>query len=240
LTNGKFGAAVLIEVGPELRFLILDGFWDSQPTHEQASSRPFMSLPGARPDEVWKGWFNEALPASFVILGRVPFDPDQLRQYLTPSGTMVFGTAARLAQTLFNQWRLRFDREAFMAELERLEREYEEKERKRRENRSLKSMQRERPFAHWADQWPRTVVTTAHRIVRNAATELLALQGAPDAKPQRIAVLKRAVDQFNELYASTGCIETGEAAEIFDWVEQLASRVGLSNRDEQLTGHRTW
>jgi hypothetical protein len=240
LANGKFGAAVLIEAGREFRFVVLDGFWGSLPTYEEASSMDVMSMYETGRDEVFKGWFRAPFPESFVLLGRVSLETNELQTYLNPSGTMVFGTGARFAQTLLERWRWRFDREALVAEMERRRVAYEKKERKRRENRSLKTMLRERPFAHWAEQWPRSAVNNAHRIVREAARELIALEGAPDAKAQRIAVLKRIVDDFNGLYDRTGCIETQEAGEIVDWVEQLASRVGLSNENEELTGHRRW
>jgi len=240
LTNGRFGAIVLTASGAEFRFLVLDGFWDSPPTLAEISSVGLMRMYEWMDSEIFKGWFRPPFPERCVRLGHRSIEPDELSRYLDSSGTMVFQSAEDFVEVLSERWRWRFDREALTREKELLRAAYEEKERKRRENRTLKSMARERPFSHWVDQWPRATVNKAHRIIRNAAEQLIELQASPATKAEMTAVLKKITDEFNELYRQTGCIETQEREEIVDWVEQLATRVGLSNEDERLTGHRDW
>lgn len=244
LANGKFGAALVVESGSEFQFLVLDAYWDARPSQEDVSGQSLMSMypvvPGLQsaPYRPFKGWFRGPFPDVFLICGHSPLSnySDALL-----SDPMVFQNPGHFAEVLFERWRWKFDVEALMKEQELRRIAYETKERERRERRSLKTMLRERPFAHWSEMWPKSAVNEAHRIVRNATNRLIELQKIPDAsKTEKMSVLKRVVDEFNELYDRMECIETQEAADVVDWVEQLALRVGLSNEDENLTGHRKW
>lgn len=258
LSNARFGAAVLIDTSHGFRFLVFNGFWGKMPTFEEATLSDIMPMyedtgPEQNPGEdersmainklfesPLKGWFKGPFPKSFTILGEVSLESEGLHRYLDLSGTMVFQSVDNFVDNMTDRWRLRFDREAYIQQMELRRKDYEEKESRRRDNRTLKTMLRERPFSHWVEIWPRSTVNKAHRIVQEATRKLIALQEADDNEAQSIAVLRQVVDEFNTLYDQTGCIETEEAAEIVEWVEQLGARVGLSNEDEKLTGHRTW
>jgi hypothetical protein len=241
LANGKFGAALVVESGSDFQFLVLNGYWDSRPVQEDVAGRSLMSMhpvSWGHPHQPFKGWFQGPFPDLFSICGH-----GSLSNYADAlaSNAMVFQSPGHFAEAFFERWRWEFDPEALVKEQELRRIAYESEERERRERRSLKAMLRERPFAHWSEMWPKSAVNEAHRIVRSATKRLIELHQMPDAsKTEQLAVLKRVVDEFNELYDRTGCIETQEAGEVVDWVEQLALRVGLSNEDESLTGHRNW
>ncbi len=104
---------------------------------------------------------------------------------------------------------------------------------------SLAAMTKEVLFRDWLEQWPASVVTRARAIFREATLELRSLE-AKGTPAQRKRVLKGVVTAFNALDEKAGCIETGEAEQIVERVEELAELVGLSNDDEALTGHRDW
>ena len=87
--------------------------------------------------------------------------------------------------------------------------------------------------------WPKRVVTKAHAIFKNAASELSKLGKNPKKTASR-KIIKRIVDEFNELDRREECMETTEREEVVLRIEELAGLVGLDNTDEQLTGHRDW
>jgi hypothetical protein len=153
---------------------------------------------------------------------------------------MVFQSPEEFREHLFERWRWIFDEEALRAEREERRLRYEESERWRRRNRSLSQMMRERPFAHWIEMWPRRVVNEAHQIIRDATRQLVELQETNGSTDDSARVLRDIVDKFNDLDDRTGCIETQEAGEIVERIEELAAKVNLDNEDEVLTGHRTW
>lgn len=82
------------------------------------------------------------------------------------------------------------------------------------------------------------VVREAQRIFRDATKELIGLESGTNR--ERTKVLKRITTELNALDDANGFIETVEREQIVARIEELAALVGLSNRDEKLTGHRDW
>jgi hypothetical protein len=152
---------------------------------------------------------------------------------------MVFQNGEQCRSTLFQQWRLTYDRPAVEAEWALAEVERQNRAEERRRTLTLPMMVREPVFASWSEMWPPRVVREARRIFRDATRELIALQ-EKGTKRQRTAVLKRIVNELNALDDKEGCIETVEREQIVARIEALAALVGLSNEDEKLTGHRDW
>lgn len=244
LPNGQFGAALVIESGDSQILLVLDGFWDHLPTQGEVADAGLMPhLPrGFKQtlyEDVFKGWFEGVAAIDFTPILHRDLTPYE-SSLAEPRGTMVFQSPEHFRQHLFERWRWIFDEEALIAEREQRRLRFEEGERWRRRNRPLSQMMRERPFAHWIEMWPRSVVNEAHRILRDATRQLIELQKAKRSAEDCERVLRSIVDRFNDLYERTGCIETQEAGEIVDRIEELAAKVGLDNEDESLTGHRDW
>ena len=244
LPNGQFGAALVIQSGDSQILLVFDGFWDHLPSQGEVADAGFMphlprGLKSSLYEDVFKGWFEGAVPNDFAPILHRALTPYE-ESLAEPRGTMVFQSPEHFREHLFERWRWIFDEKALMAEYEQRRLRYEEAERWRRRHRPLSQMMRERPFAHWIEMWPRSVVDEAHRILRGATRELIQLQKANASPEDKERVLRSIVDHFNDLYERTGCIETTEAGDIVDRIEELAAKVGLDNEDESLTGHRAW
>jgi hypothetical protein len=242
LPNGPCGAVWVIATEGGLSFVVVDAFWDARPEAADLAAPRLSPLPFGQIDtlheNVWKGWFSGRIPADFEVVGHVA-PPPPVRRLAEPSGTMIFQNGDHFRRTLHEQWRWLHDREALQAEWSAREERYEREREEKRRAASLPKMLRERPFASWAERWPAAAVREARRIFREATAELIELgDGAP--KRKRAAVLRRIVTEMNALYDREGCIETVEAHEIVERVEQLAALVGLDNDDERLTGHRDW
>lgn len=250
MPNGLYAAAWVLGLAEPFRigrklvenlvsFLVLDGHWDASPTAAQLSRARAATPAGSRDATAkWKGCFWGALPADFVVPGAKAPTKAELELAAEASGTMVFQNAEHLRSVLFLHWRLDHDRAAVEEEWRLAEAARSARIAERRASTTLPEMLKEKPFAHWREHWPVSVVRRAHAIFGEATKALLALE--PGTKRQKTSVLKGIVTQFNALYDETGCIETGEASEVIARVEQLARLVGLSNDDEALTGHRDW
>jgi hypothetical protein len=244
LPKGLFGAALVIEAGESHVLLVLDGFWDHLPSPAEVGDSGLMpSYPrGIKDDfydDVLKGWFEGDAPLDFTRILHKDLAPYET-SLAKPRGTMVFQSPEHFREHLFERWRWIFDEEALIAEIDGRRLRYEEGERLRLRNRPLSKMMRERPFAHWVEMWPKPVVDEAHQILREATRQLIALKRAKSPTEDSERVLRGIVDSFNDLDERTGCIETQEAGEIVERIEELASKVGLDNDNESLTGHRDW
>ena len=244
LPSGAFGLIWIITASAEYGFhlLVMDGFWPARPTaRELRGARPSRSgYPRLPPgyDDVWKGWFDGAMPGDFQVVGRRAPSAIAKAYIANHSGTMIFGSAERLRSTLHGRWRLKHDRPAYEAELAAAQARLEQAAAERRAAMTLPKMLRERIFESWSDHWPPRVVREARRIFRDATKELIRLEGAP--KRERTKVLRRITTELNALDDKEGCIETVEREEIVARIEELARLVGVNNEDEKLTGHRDW
>jgi hypothetical protein len=222
----------------------LDGFWDQLPTFEEVAASRVMGQPfGPRKqllhEDVYRGWFDGPFPTEFVILTARPLMAEEMA-LAKPQGTMVFQDPSHFAAALLEQWRWLFDRDALKSEWEQHRMALEAKEQSRLDKLSLSRILRERPFVHWSDMWPKAVVREAHLIFRDATNKLVELEGRSDSGTEKVEALKGIVDDFNNLYDKTGCIESTERHEIVQRIKELASLVGVANDDEELTGHRIW
>lgn len=229
------------EGGGYFRFLIMDGYLPVLPAEKdladlQVAASPGGVLPGR--ENVWKGCFFGDIPADFIVVGTRTLPPPE-HPVFAGEGAMVFQGGEGLRGELHRSWRLIHDRPALEAEWAKADAERERRAEERRRTRTLPQMLRERIFASWSSMWPPRVVKDARRIFRDATRDLIALQ-AKGTKRQRTEVLKRIVTELNALDDVEGCIETVEREEIVARIDTLAALVGLSNEDEDLTGHRDW
>lgn len=247
LRRGWFGAGRVISARPGRRprdfsyvFLVLDGFWRIAPeAHTLAACAP-MAGP-FREESAWKGWFKGTWPSGFKILTATELTPAEREHAADESGTMVFQSPDHFAQVLLEQWRWRHDRDAFMKAQDEAVARHASKASARREGLTLEHMARERPFSHWGEHWPKTVVAAARKTFADATRALMKIKGrSARARTQREAVLRGIVDTFNELEARHECIETTEREEVVARIEELARLAGVTNAKERLTGHRDW
>ncbi len=220
-------------------FVVLEGHWKSLPTATDLAKARFAKSEGSHhANDDWKGCFWGPIPADFVVAGTKAPTKAALALVAEASGTMVFQNAEHLRSELFKHWRLEHDRAAVEEEWRLADSARAARIAERKANLTLPQMLKEKPFAHWRDHWPVSVVRRARAIFSEATKALIDLDGG--TKRQKTAILKGITTQMNALYDETGCIETGEASEVIARVEQLATLVGLSNDDEVLTGHRDW
>lgn len=251
MANGLFAAAWVLGLHEPYRdfrgklvkqtvyFIVLDGHWQALPTAAQLSkARPATSAGSHRATDEWKGCFWGPIPNDFVVTGTKAPTKAALALVEEPSGTMVFQNAEHLRSELFQHWRLEHDRDALEEEWQKAEAARTARIAERNAKLTLPGMLKEKPFAHWRQHWPPSVVKRARAIFTDATKALIELDGG--TKRQKVAILKGITTELNALYDQTGCIETGEASEVIARVEQLAKLVGLSNDDEALTGHRDW
>jgi len=223
-------------------FLILEGFHAEIPGKEQLAVLRVAEEPGGGVpyrENIWKGCFFGDVPNDFAVVGQRTLPKEETHPFFAHQGTMVFQGGENCRATLFGQWRLVYDRPAVEAEWARAAAERQKRAEERRRTLTLPKMLKEPVFANWSGRWPPRVVREARRIFRDATRELIALQ-EKGTKRQRTAVLKRIVSQLNALDDKEGCIETVEREQIVARIEALAELVGISNEDEQLTGHRDW
>lgn len=243
LRAGLYGLVWIVEVeGRSVRLIVMAGTWATLPSAVAATkTRPARArgprLPGYGPH--WKGWLQGKLPADFICVGqRTP--PAAIRAAIAQSpGTMIFGTGERLRLELLTAWRFEHEREAITAEWAAAAAAHATKDASRRAQLTLPKMLRERAFASWKGARSPSEIRRVRAIFRTATTALIGLE-ASGTKAQRRRVLRGIVTELNALYDETGCIESVERDDVVERIEQLAALVGLSNDDEQLTGHRDW
>jgi hypothetical protein len=243
LPNGCCGAIWIILVeSSTFTFLVLDGFWNASPEPAELADVSIMPSPfGAQNphyENVFKGWFSKKPPKEFKVVGCRPLTRE-LERHTRPEGTMVFQSGRHVQDILYRQWRWLNDHDALVAEWNAAAREVQSRQDARTTNLTLERMLEERPFTDWKARWSDSALLDARRIFQSATSDLIGL-GAAASEGQRLAILRRIVSDFNELYDREGCIETVEAHQIIERIEELARLVGLSNDDELITGQRLW
>ena len=244
IANGRFALIWILEADLDrnVTFLVMDGFWDTVPDARRvAAARPSKASKEDLVlgyDDVWKGWFRGGIPADFTVVGKRAPSKKEIGYAKNLSGTMVFGTAKRLRDELSSTWRLKHDRRRVESEWAAAEAVRENREAKRRKSMTLAKLLRSPLFKSGSARGAARVVREVELIFRDATKELIGL--ARGTKRDRTKVLKRITTELNALDDRTGLIETGEREQIVARIEDLATLVGLSNRDEVLTGHRDW
>lgn len=250
MPNGLFAAVWVLDLTEPFRmgrklvenlvgFIVLEGHWDAVPTQREVLiAGPATLGPSHHATNEWKGCFFGPTPGDFVVVGTKPPTQEALALVAESSGTMVFQNAEHLRSELYSHWRLKHDRAAVEEEWRQAEVARKARDAERRAKMTLPEMLKEKPFGDWREQWGLSVVRKARGIFNEATQALIALNGGTEQ--EKTAILKAITTQFNGLYDQTGCIETGEANEIVNRVEELATIVGVSNDGEALTGHRDW
>lgn len=100
-------------------------------------------------------------------------------------------------------------------------------------------METGRHFRGWR-KMPKGVVQAARRLIQEAARELHAMS-VGDPEGNRIDVIRRCVERFNELDEANGYfIETVEAEDVMNRLGQLAKLSGLGPADRLADKWRRW
>ncbi len=243
LPNGSFALIWVVSVeGASVEFLVLDGFWENAPDSAIALStapapREGPQIPGHV--EVWKGWINGGIPGGLAHCVERPLGPKEVAYAATYSGTMIFGTVARLRDTLYTRWRLKFDREALLEEWQRDAAEREARRAQRRATITLEKMLRERYSLGFSGDAPPEAVRRAKRIFGDATKDLIALRtgGTEDARRE---VLRRIAGEFNAIEDAGAEIDTVVREVIAGRVAELARLVGVPDDIESLLRGRDW
>jgi hypothetical protein len=238
LPNGAFGVIWILDDrgGRSLFFVVLDGFWSAIPRRVELRfmPQPLRDRPNELYDNVYKASFAGELPGDFVEIEVCALTPEARAVAADHRGTFCLQNAEDLRSQLYEQWRWLNDRAALEAERSKRYADCQAREAKRRQQQTLPKMLRERPFSHWPSK---ELMREARRFFKEATKALIDLQKEGTRK-QRVAVLKRITTELNAV--DDGSIESAERDEIVARVDELAALVGISNDDEELTGHRDW
>jgi hypothetical protein len=183
---------------------------------------------------------------------------EELPQYLIPIGTIAptaeeqaipcasFGGWTALTLHPLAQWRWDNEREAVAAEdtiKQKNEEEAREKARREREE-YLKLLTleelRERPFFPTWEDYPSPQATRASRGVMTATVEELLALGPRASEEERVAILQRCIESFNELDAKMHFIKTVEREDICEEFEAVVHACGLGAHKDLADRWRAW
>ena len=238
LPNGFFGVFWILETAgvrqPYFYGVVLDGFSPKIPAQVELRfmPRPFRDHYDGHYENVYKASFVGKLPKDFVEIG--VREPTAAARALDHSGTYCLQNGEALRGQMYDQWRWLNDRERLQSEWHQRSSEHQAREAERKKQQTLPKMLRERPFKHGPSK---QLAREAHRLFKAATEALIDLQ-KKGTKKKRVAVLKKITTELNAI--DDGSIETVEREEIVQRVDELAALVGITNDDEQLTGHRDW
>jgi len=234
---GLYAVVRLIESSSDgYTFLFMNRYWDAVPRPDDVVEFNLLTYPNGH---IKKYWFNEEIPSSFVFISQRELNSVE-KAHVGPIGTAVFQSPDHFISALLRDWRWIHDREAMKAEIEALQArnaasELKEKS-ERKKNLSWELLLSEKLFADYSELWSRKQMAATRAIFRSAIEDLRA---GKDRSARR-KILKRIVDQLNELEDREEFIET-EAREMFvERIEELGKFVGITNKNESLTGHRDW
>jgi hypothetical protein len=237
LPNGQFGVIwILDDGGRQFYFGVLDGFWPAVPKRVELRfmPQPLRDEPEELYDNVYKASFAGKLPKDFVEIEVRELTPEARAVAANYGGTYCLQNAESLRAQLYEQWRWLNDRAALEAERSKQYADCLAREAKRRAQQTLPKMLRERPFSGWPSK---KLMREARRLFQEATQALIDLQKKGTRK-QRVAVLKRITTELNAI--DDGSIESSERDAIVARIDELAALVGITNDEEELTGHRDW
>jgi hypothetical protein len=186
-------------------------------------------------------WTSETVPRDFVAIGNIPPTADEKGLVCNSFGSWNSLTANPLAQ-----WRWEHDRDAVVAEdAAKAKRQVEERRlaQKQREEYlsriTLSELRDHEFFPRWK-RYPSEMAKRASRKIMAETVERLQELGPISAEADRMEVLRRCIESFNELDAQSYFIETVEREDICWEFEAIVHACGLGTHKDLADKWRDW
>jgi hypothetical protein len=185
-------------------------------------------------------WVPGAPPSDFVPIGRIEPTPADLAM-----NRMAYGGWNHFAIHAITQWRWDHDREALLAEdagrAQEHREQYRAQQRQRAEHLSrvtLAVLQKHRFFASWSIPAAKAI-RASRQLMTDTVTQLVEL-GPNASETDRVAVLRRCIERFNELDSEMRFIETDEREDICEEFEAIVHACGLGAHENLADEWRDW
>jgi hypothetical protein len=252
LGDGRFSVCrVLLDTNSEQSkqwrgdtILVACSAWmgDEVPGADDPSLRPILHLN----HHSWQNqpnvlWISENPPQGFIPIGNI--DPTNEEKAIPCKS---FGNWKALTLQPLAQWRWENERAAVLAEdavkrkddaEARLKTQRDREEYLRRI--SLPELRNHRFFPRWKGYPPANAVRASRKVMADAVKGLIAL-GPAASEEQRMAVLRRCIESFNDLDADMNFIETVEREDICDELEAIVHACGLGAHQDLADKWREW
>ena len=186
-------------------------------------------------------WTSAIVPSDFVAIGSIPPTADEKVLVCNSFGTWNSLTVHPLAQ-----WRWEHDRDAVLAEdaakaiRQREERGLAQKQREEYLGRVTLGDLRDREFFPGWTRYPSDAAKRASRKIMTETVDRLQELGPNSAQADRMKVLQRCIESFNELDAQSYFIETVEREDICWEFEAIVHACGLGAHKDLADKWRDW
>jgi hypothetical protein len=191
----------------------------------------------------WKvsWWVSGPVPDDYVFLGVIRPTATEAKMECRAHGH--WDTA--LDQVLL-QWRWEHDRAAVLAEDEATEAAEAEARRKRaiqkyapRPGATLKSLAKRHFFLYWLNFVPDDLLEKSRAVMTSTVKALLTLGTSAPAR-ERLAVLRKCIESFNDLHKAHPFIAEIEREDICQDFRAMARAAGLGDCQKLADGWATW
>jgi hypothetical protein len=248
LEDGRYSACRVI-LGPDHdrpddqgSVLVATSAWigDGIPEAKDPALRPILLKTRFR-EELSLHWMDEPPPKSFVPIGTIK--PTAKERRLPCCSSCVW---EGLATDAILQWRWMNDREALLAEL--AERKAESQRKAEAANReraaalkrlTLNDFARHTFFPRWPGEVPTAQLRQSRRIMKQTVQSLKSL-GPGASEEQRLKVLQRCIEQFNDADERKHFIDTIEREDICEEFYLLCCACGLGHLEDLADEWREW
>jgi hypothetical protein len=186
-------------------------------------------------------WTSKAVPGNFVAIGSIPPTPDDKGLVCNSFGTWNSLTVHPLAQ-----WRWEHDREVVVAEdATKAKRQVEQRRVAQRQREeylgriTLSDLRNHEFFSSWKRYPSETAKRASQNILTETVNRLTGL-GPNSAEADRMEVLRRCIESFNDLDAQSNFIETVEREDICREFEAIVQACGLGAHKDLADKWRDW
>jgi hypothetical protein len=214
----------------------------AMPAPDDPALRPILRLTHhSWRDQLQVLWISDPVPKHFVPIGHI--EPSAAERRIP---CMSFGSWDAMPVQALAQWRWTQDRDAVLAEdVTEARRQAEVHDIARREREAylgrvtLEELLGGSFFPTWKDHVTDSLIEASQAIMRQTVQRLIEL-GAGATEGQRMDVLRRCIEAFNELDSQTAFIETIEREDICQEFEAVSHACGLGAHDDLADRWREW
>jgi hypothetical protein len=215
---------------------------DAVPNANDPSLRPILHPS----HHSWKAepellWVSDEIPPDFIRLGDIM--PTQEDQEMVCDS---FGSWPGLTCQPLLQWRWDNERDAVLAEdnakKTKEAESYLQAQREREKHlaqTSLADLRNHKFFARWKEYPPVKAIRASRKIMTDTVMQLQSL-GKASSEEERLGVLQKCIESFNELDNRLHFIETIEREDICEEFEAIVHACGLGSREDLADEWRDW
>jgi hypothetical protein len=186
-------------------------------------------------------WVSEPVPSDFVPIGKIIPACEEERIFCNR-----FGTWGTLTRQPLAQWRWDHERDVVLAEDALKAGKNAEAKRQTQQNRkeylprvTLGDLRSHQFFPRWEKYPPKNVVRACRKIMADTVDDLLKL-GSNSSENDRMNILQKCIELFNELDEKTNFIETAERENICEEFEAIVHACGLGSYQDLADKWRDW